>query len=84
LNTPYFARDRKRKHQHFRAFFVSAVRAKQSHLFHRCLFAAGMPRAACPVTCEAYLTRVRGEHHYQYMKQQKKSIFFFGAFYTEV
>jgi hypothetical protein len=43
-----------------------------------------MPRAACPVTCEAYLTRVRGEHHYQYMKQQKKSIFFFGAFCAEV
>lgn len=24
-----------------------------------------MPRAACPVKCEAYLTRVRGEHHFQ-------------------
>ena len=22
-----------------------------------------MPRAACPVKCEAYLTRVREEHH---------------------
>ena len=43
-----------------------------------------MPRAACPVRSESYLTRVRGKHHYQYMKQQKKSIFFFGAFYTEV
>jgi hypothetical protein len=27
---------------------------------------------------------VRGEHHYQYMKQEKKSIFFFGAFCAEV
>jgi hypothetical protein len=22
-----------------------------------------MPRGACPVTCEAYLSRVRGENH---------------------
>ena len=24
----------------------------------------GMPRAACPVKSEAYLTRMRGEHHF--------------------
>ena len=63
LNTPCFARDRKRKHQPFRAFFVSPVRVKQSHLFHRYLFTSGMPRAACPVKCAAYLTMVREEHH---------------------
>ena len=53
LNTPWFARNRQRKHLHFRAFFVSPVRLKQGHLFYRCLLATGMLRAVCPVKCEA-------------------------------
>jgi len=39
-----------------------------------------MPRAACPVKCEAYFTRVRGEHHFEICK---KAGVFTPAFFVE-